>query len=174
MFFVCRDNGLFRYWTPNNIPNFLFAAPVLVHSLAASCTFYAHNPRAVLASTFPFLPQSLLPAAPTFPPSGLPSTPKPAPRPARAPPPPSPFLSPSLTPFVHLHSALTLLLLLASHAQIVLRLCAADPVVWWYAAHLCGAPQGTRERRWGRRWVAYCVGWGAGACVLWAGFLPPA
>ena len=171
---TCRDVGLFRYWTPNNIPNFLFAAPVLALSFAASFAFYAHNPGAVVASTLPFLPSALLPL---LRPAGYDqkiSRSKHLTSAAPPPSPPSPFLSFSLTPFVHLHSALTLLLVFASHTQIVLRLCAADPVMWWYAAHLCSALEGTRERRWGRRWVKYCVVWGAVACALWAGFLPPA
>lgn len=29
------NNGLFKYWTPNNIPNFLFGAPIIVLSLTS-------------------------------------------------------------------------------------------------------------------------------------------
>lgn len=138
------------------IPNFLLAAPVIALSFAASYSFYTHNPRAVISSTLPFLPNSLLPAANL-----------------KAKVAASPFLSPALTPFVHLHSALLVLLVFASHTQIILRLCSSDPVVWWYAAHLCSSGNG-KERVWGRRWVKYCVMWGTVACALWAGFLPPA
>jgi len=160
---------MFKYWTPNNIPNFLLATPVLVLSVAASWTFYAHNPRAIVAVTLPFLPPSLLPPLP----DQVQNKGKGVER-SQPISPPRPFLSPALAPFVHLHSALTLLLVFASHTQIVLRLCASDPVVWWYAAHLCSGPEGTAGRKWGRRWVAYCVVWGGVACAMWAGFLPPA
>lgn len=162
---VNRDVGPFRYWTLQQLPNFLLAAPVLLLSFAASWTYYSHNFLTVLSSTLPFLPLS----PPTQPHR-------------RADP---PFLSPALTPFVHLHTALTLLLLFASHVQIILRLCSSNPVVFWYAAYLVRtdvnvkeggerAGKGEGRTKWGRWWVGYCVVWGVVSTVLWGVFLPPA
>ncbi|KAK4703367.1 GPI mannosyltransferase 2, partial [Phenoliferia sp. Uapishka_3] len=157
--------GPFRYWTVSQIPNFLLASPVLFLSLSASYAFYSRNYAHIARSSIPFLTLPNAPPASSF------------------------FLTPTLTPFIHLHTALTLLLLFASHVQIILRLCTSNPVVFWYAATLVekdvangvdGIMKSHEEskaregRRWGRVWVGYCVVWGTVSTVLWAGFLPPA
>jgi len=139
---ISRDVGPFRYWTLLQLPNFLLASPVLLFSFAASYTYYSSQPRLVISRTLPFLPSSLLPSSPTVPSMSQ-----------RA------FLSPSLLPFIHLHTATTLLLLISSHVQILLRLCIPNPVIWWYAADLLLAEgsEGEGRRRWGKRWIGYCV-----------------
>ncbi|GAA5880863.1 hypothetical protein JCM1840_003303 [Sporobolomyces johnsonii] len=193
------DVGPFRYWTLQQLPNFVLALPVFALSFAASYSYYSSNVLPVLRSTVPFIP--------------LPSRS----RAAEA----RPFLGESLVPYVHLHTATTLLLLVSSHVQIVLRVCATGPTVWWFAADLLLAGEAEREgegegeadtekekdkekaeasrkkndeghegrkekekeatrrttrnrNEWGRRWVAHCVVWGTVAVVLWATFLPPA
>lgn len=151
---ICRNVGLFRYWTLLQIPNFVLAAPVLALSVAASWTFYSHNLRHVLSSTLPFL--CIAPV------SQHDNDPK---RDALS----RPFLSIQLTPFIHLHTALTLMLLFASHVQIILRVSVTNPVIFWFVADLIH----TRSR-WGRRWVTYCLVWGSVSIFLWAGFYPPA
>jgi phosphatidylinositol glycan class V len=50
--------------------------------------------------------------------------------------PPTPPRHPALLPFQILHTALTLLLLFASHTQIALRVAVTDPVVWWNLADM--------------------------------------
>ena len=182
-----RDVGPFHYWTLLQVPNFVLAAPVLVLSLSASWTFYSRNARAVLRSTLPFLPPSLLPA-PAPPPSA--DAELALERPLTAP--ASPHLVEALVPHVHLHTATTLLLVVSAHVQIALRVCATGPVVWWYAAELVErgrgrgqgrgrAEEGEGERegdgaaaRAGRAWVRYVEVWGVVATALWAVFLPPA
>ncbi|GAA6005245.1 hypothetical protein JCM11491_002633 [Sporobolomyces phaffii] len=154
------DVGPFRYWTVQQIPNFVLASPVLALSVSASYTFYTSHPRLVLSRTLPFLVS--------------------APTPSRSN--RRPFLNPVLIPFVHLHTATTLLLVVSSHVQIVLRLCIVNPVVWWYASDLLLAEetsgdggQGWRTRkRWGETWVSYSIVWGTVSIALWALFLPPA
>ncbi|GAA5939639.1 GPI-anchor transamidase GPI18 [Sporobolomyces koalae] len=149
------DVGPFRYWTLQQLPNFILAAPMLVLSFAASWSYYASQPRLVLARSVPFLrlPRSACAPAPKG----------------------RPFLSPALLPFVHLHTATTVMLLVSAHVQIILRLCITNPVVWWYAADLVlDVDKGSRRRAWGARWVTYAVVWGSISVVLWALFLPPA
>ena len=127
-------------------------------SLAASIAFYSHNGPQVLHQTLPFL--FTRPPAPTI----------------------TSFLNPRLTPYVHLHTALTLVLLISSHVQIILRVCITNPVLWWFVADLLGgggereveSKERERRRRWGRWWIGYCIVWGSVAIVLWATFLPPA
>ncbi|GAA5898913.1 uncharacterized protein JCM6883_003469 [Sporobolomyces salmoneus] len=148
--------GPFRYWTLLQLPNFLLASPVLLLSFSASYSYYSSQPRFVRSKTLPFL----FPSSPPPPRSSSDQR--------------RPFLSPALLPFIHLHTATTLLLLVSSHVQIVLRLCIVDPVVWWYAADLVLARDGTEMRRWGERWIWYSVVWGTISIVLWALFLPPA
>lgn len=149
------------------IPNFLLAAPVLALSFAASSSFYRANLALTLRSTLPFLPPNL--ARPSLPPPPPPSPEAPLTHPS----PPTTTLS--LVPLIHLHTLTTLLLLTTAHVQIVLRVCATDPVVWWYAAELVHVSRGEGRSAWGARWVVgYCVGWGTVATGLWAVFLPPA
>lgn len=143
---------------------------MLLASLWASYDFYSHNTQRTLHLTLPFLFSSPAPSSPQR----------------------RPFHCPLLTPYIHLHTALTLLLLFASHTQIILRVCVTNPVLWWFVADLLfdadggGAREGegkkeeeeaaskARRRQWGRRWVGYCVVWGGVSIVLWGGFLPPA
>lgn len=159
--------GLFRYWTLLQLPNFLLAAPLLALSFAASYEFYTQNAAHVISHTLPFLPRSFAGRIKT-------DTSTKETKPTR------PFLSPDLTPFIHLHTALTALLLVASHVQIILRVSAANPVVFWYAADLVQADSESedaaerRRGRWGRWWVGYCVVWGSVSILLWSGFYPPA
>ncbi|EMD32128.1 glycosyltransferase family 76 protein [Gelatoporia subvermispora B] len=137
--------GFLRYWTLPQLPNFLLAAPVLAVLLWSTTYYVLHalNPRlrAVLSGK-------------DFGASAAD---------------PSPFLGSSLAPHA-LHALIfTLLLLLNSHTQIVLRLAASMPFTYWTAARLV-----MESPRWGRWWVAWSVVWGAISVILWAVFLPPA
>ncbi|CDS01042.1 related to GPI18-mannosyltransferase [Sporisorium scitamineum] len=144
--------GLLRYWQPAQLPNFILAAPVL---LAIAYTTHIYYRR----STLPQIAASLLP--PTTTPSA-PST-----------------ISASLTlqatpkaiPYI-LHGVLLgLLLLLASHVQIALRLATPGglPMVWWGTAQAVLLSRLMRMVVVGYLAVQYCM-----AIVLYAGFYPPA
>lgn len=151
-----RDVGPFRYWTLQQLPNFLLAAPVLALSFAASYTYYSSQPHLILSKTLPFI-FTAPPTSTTTPPRRM-------------------FLDLSLLPFIHLHTATTLLLLISSHVQIILRLCIVNPVIWWYATDLVLSTglEAEKRRRWGTRWIWYSVIWGTISIVCWALFLPPA
>lgn len=56
-------------------------------------------------------------------------------------PPPLPWLAPALLPFVLHSAALTLILLLDAHVQILLRLAQTNPAVYWAAAGLMGGDE---------------------------------
>ncbi|GAA5869590.1 hypothetical protein JCM16303_000518 [Sporobolomyces ruberrimus] len=158
------DVGPFRYWTLQQLPNFFLATPLLFLSFSASYTYYSSQPSLVLSKTFPFIFSSPKPS------SSVPNRSR------------RPVLSLELLPFIHLHTATTLLLLISSHVQIILRLCIVNPVVWWYASDLVlsNQTQGDEDgdwrkrKRWGERWVKYCIVWGTLSVVCWALFLPPA
>ncbi|KAI0036870.1 GPI mannosyltransferase 2 [Vararia minispora EC-137] len=133
------NNGFLRYWTPAQLPNILLAAPLLTLLLTFSLSHLMH-----------FLPDLL-------------RTPQAAPRA------PTPFLSASLAPYAIHTLILSLVLLLASHTQIALRLASALPTTSWAAARLL-----VERPRVGRAWITWGVGWGAVSVVLWTTFLPPA
>ena len=80
---------------------------------------------------------------------------------------------PRLTPLYLHHVGMTVLLLLSSHTQIVLRVCSGDAVLWWSVARLVFEDDG-RVTRVGRWWIGWVVVWGAVSIVLWAGHYPPA
>ncbi|GAA6033138.1 hypothetical protein JCM8097_002964 [Rhodosporidiobolus ruineniae] len=157
----------FAYWTPLQLPNFALAAPVLLLSFSTLYRFYRSNLPSIVRFTLPFLPPSLLP--PSTPPRKDRDPLRPLTHPA------SPEQTATLTPYMHLYLATSLLLLTTAHVQIALRICASEPVAWWGAAELV-LLSSTRGggRQWGRRWVGYCVVWGTVSVVLWAVFLPPA
>lgn len=185
-----RNVGPFRYWTWQQLPNFVLAAPVLITSLLASWTYYSHNTKQAVRATLPFLPAAASPS-PLVTSTSIddthtgpewrkePGSSDDAEDRASA---SHPFLSPALLPFVHLHTALTLLLLVSAHVQIILRVCVTNPVLFWFVA--AGGVGGTtsldRNASQGHcaltttRWIVYCVTWGSVSVVLWACFLPPA
>ncbi|KAG1799794.1 glycosyltransferase family 76 protein [Suillus plorans] len=141
--------GFLRYWTVSNIPNFMFALPVLLN-VFAFCWFYLSNLPAIIPHIAPRIRSKK----------------------NDVPPPPqldSPFLSPSLLPHVLHALALTLILTFNAHVQISLRLLPSLPLTYWAAARLM-----LDLPKWGKAWVTWSVLWGALSCVLWAVFLPPA
>ncbi|KAF8894928.1 hypothetical protein CPB84DRAFT_1782666 [Gymnopilus junonius] len=80
-----------------------------------------------------------------------------------------PFENPSITPHVIHALILTSILVFASHTQIILRLAASMPLVYWAAAWLF-----LEHPSWARLWVTWSVLWSMISTILWAAFLPPA
>ncbi|KAG6854051.1 hypothetical protein C0991_011029 [Blastosporella zonata] len=138
------DNGFLRYWTPAQIPNFVIAAPPLVLLLI----FSLHN-----------LNKALIPAMRArFDGVELPKAEQ-----------NRPFQTLAITPHLIHSLVMCVTLLFFSHTQIVLRLAAALPTLYWAAAWLF-----IREGRWGRLWVWWSIIWGLVSVGLWVAFLPPA
>ncbi|KAG6857278.1 hypothetical protein H0H87_007111 [Tephrocybe sp. NHM501043] len=135
------DNGFLRYWTPAQIPNFIIGAPPLVLLIV----FSVHN----LRKTF-------LPAVTSRLFGGEERT-------------ETPLETLAITPHLIHSLVMCITLLFFSHTQIVLRLAAALPALYWAAAWLF-----IREGRWGRVWVRWSIVWGLISVGLWVAFLPPA
>ncbi|KAI0776922.1 GPI mannosyltransferase 2 [Trametes elegans] len=162
--------GFLRYWTVQQLPNFLLGAP----PLALLFTFTVRYIRLALVPRLTALfrngkrtpsPTPIGAPAPSVPESALStldaSTTWDGER--------TPFLARTIAPHVIHALALTLLLLFASHTQIVLRQAASMPLTYWAAAWLL-----VERPAFGRLWVGWSLLWGAVSCVLWAVFLPPA
>ncbi|KAL1735690.1 glycosyltransferase family 76 protein [Schizophyllum commune] len=174
--------GFLRYWTLQQLPNFVIAAPPLasitafawwhlrrtVPGYAAVLGGYAVKGKPAAALLSPAAPAtSSASAASTSPASSATS----ASYTARTTTSPSltPFLSPALTPLVLHATFMALVLIFASHVQIVLRFAAAMPATYWAGAWLL-----VRYPRTGKLWVGWSVVWGALSVLLWVAFLPPA
>ncbi|KAI0667402.1 GPI mannosyltransferase 2 [Trametes maxima] len=144
------NGGLLRYWTLQQLPNFLLGAPPLLLLFAFALRYVrrALAPRLAISALGPVSTTATTTLNDRH---------------------PSPFLSSSIAPHVIHALILSLLLLFASHTQIVLRQAASMPVTYWAAAWLC-----VERPVFGRWWVGWSVVWGALSCVLWAVFLPPA
>ncbi|OSX66590.1 glycosyltransferase family 76 protein [Postia placenta MAD-698-R-SB12] len=146
------NSGFMRYWTPQQLPNFLISAPVLVLLLGYS----VHHIRRALIPRLQALLSSRTHISKI---RTLQSTISSH----------SPFLSPSVAPHAIHAFIFTLMLLFTAHTQIVLRLAASMPFTYWAAAWLL-----VEHPLWGKRWVTWSVVWGAVSVVLWATFMPPA
>ncbi|PIL32605.1 hypothetical protein GSI_05308 [Ganoderma sinense ZZ0214-1] len=155
--------GLLRYWTPQQLPNFVLGAPPLALLFAYTLHYLrsAFLPRlhALVSSPSSSPASSLDPSEKSGDDTGAPSS-------ART---PSAFLHPSLAPHVVHALIMVLLLLFASHTQIILRVAASMPCIYWAAAWLL-----VERPALGRWWIGWSIVWGAVSCVLWAAFLPPA
>ena len=79
------------------------------------------------------------------------------------------FKSLTIDPHVIHATILCLILLLASHTQIILRLAGSMPLTYWAAAWLL-----SKHQTLGRLWVTWSVLWSLISIVLWSTFLPPA
>lgn len=136
--------GWLRYWTLQQLPNFLLAAPVLLASLTLTLAWLKTHPAAL--RTLGLLPT-------------LPSSP------------PLPFLDRAeLLPWVLHWLALTLLALFVMHVQVATRFLASQcaPFYWFLASLVLESPSSSVSRL-TRLWFAAYLLLGA---LLFPNFLP--
>ncbi|KIO23823.1 glycosyltransferase family 76 protein [Tulasnella calospora MUT 4182] len=173
------DVGFLRYWRPSQIPNFLFAAPVMILLLGTSWKevrdaiinalegWNSYNGKRIgIEKRLQSAAQRVISCTPGGKVVG-----------AEAPQRPRLNILGSFTTLPHaIHCLIfSLILLFASHVQIVLRLSSAMPYTYWAAASLMMQYKGSDGgRNWARIWVVYVVTWSFVSMVLWAAFLPPA
>ncbi|KAG5646289.1 hypothetical protein DXG03_003886 [Asterophora parasitica] len=148
--------GFLRYWSPSQIPNFILGAPPLALLIAFSVSRLVIIAPGVLASLRGSPQASVVPDAHALAPT-------------------------SILPHI-LHTLfMCTTLLFFSHTQIVLRLAAALPTLYWGAAWLLVRDLDAGNHRktshgwpWGKIWVWWSALWGTASLALWAAFLPPA
>lgn len=133
------DIGFLRYWTLSQLPNFLIASPSLLLIFAFA---FHHLTNAPLLA--PDRKSARLPFE-------------------------TAFQNSSITPHAIHAIIFASILLFTSHTQIVLRLAASMPLVYWAATWLL-----VYHPTFGQLWILWSVLWGAISIILWAAFLPPA
>jgi len=142
--------GFLRYWSLPQIPNFLIATPPLMLLLA----FSFHH---LVWAFFPLLRFRFLSS------SSLPHVE-----------PTSPFLTSTITPHIIHTIFISFTLLFFSHTQIILRLAAALPTIYWAAAWLLVVSPKKPWARCASLWLWWSVLWSFISVGLWAAFMPPA
>ncbi|KAI9330271.1 GPI mannosyltransferase 2 [Zopfochytrium polystomum] len=163
------NNGFLRYWTAQQLPNFLLAAPMLAISAAGARRYAQAHGRDTIAALARLLPSRggrlrRRSATVTTQPPGLRAD----------------------LPFYALWAALSLYALLFMHVQVVTRLFTSVPAMYWFCAETVSAAARVRRngggddgRKQKGAWLAdallfYFVGYGAVTIVLFANFYPPA
>jgi GPI mannosyltransferase 2 len=142
------DVGLFRYWTPAQLPNYVLAAPSLALLLWASWTHLKRHGY----DKFYNISQAVR-----------------APNPNRDETTDSLLTSRQITPHAIHAFVLCLILIFASHTQIVLRLSSSLPFTYWAAARLW-----VEKPHLAKWWTGWTALWSTISLVTWGLFLPPA
>ncbi|KAJ1815789.1 ER membrane glycoprotein subunit of the GPI transamidase complex-like protein, partial [Coemansia sp. RSA 2598] len=167
------DVGFLRYYSLQQLPNFLLAAPMILLSVAGIWSYAAHD-LARIASLGWIQRKRKHKHKP-----GLKPNPNPNPNaeaaPALAPAAPEAYFGRGILPHVYLWAVLLLVATTSMHVQVITRFFSGLPVVFWFAGHAVASAQLDANRRW-VRWavVGYFVGYGLVGVVLFSNFFPPA
>ncbi|KAJ1726258.1 ER membrane glycoprotein subunit of the GPI transamidase complex-like protein [Coemansia biformis] len=140
------DVGLLRYYTWQQLPNFLLAAPMVVLSAAGLAAYALHDPLrlATLGRR-----RSRRRCDQARPPA---------------------FFGDALLPHVYLWALLLAVATTTMHVQVITRFFSSVPAVFWFAAHVvAGGGRGAR-----RAVAGYFAGYGLAGVVLFSCFFPPA
>lgn len=140
--------GLFRYWTPSQLPNFLLAAPSLAVIIWASWTHMKRRGFKDLQNIALSLGVDIRDSKETD----------------------DSLLSVDpITPHAIHALVLCTILIFASHVQIILRLSSSLPFTYWATARLW-----VEEPNIAKWWTGWSVLWTVISIIAWGLFLPPA
>ncbi|KAJ2824996.1 ER membrane glycoprotein subunit of the GPI transamidase complex-like protein [Coemansia erecta] len=145
------DVGFLRYYTLQQLPNFLLAAPMIVLSVAGLYTYVAHDPLRFATLGWRRSSRS---AASNNSSAELATA----------------FLGDRLLPHVYLWALLVAIGVTTMHVQMITRMFSGVPAVFWFAAHAVAV--GRRATQWAV--TGYFVGYGLAGVVLFSNFFPPA
>ncbi|KND00381.1 GPI-anchor transamidase GPI18 [Spizellomyces punctatus DAOM BR117] len=145
------NNGFLRYYRPQQIPNFVLAAPIFTISVAGIREYVKHDPLRFVSIGFRRSTRNG---------NGTNWV----------------IFSSHLLPYVYLWTFLTFYCATMMHVQVVVRFFTSMPCVYWFAAYLVlGNVEGRRQgSQWGKAILTYFVLYGMVTTVLFANFLPPA
>lgn len=139
--------GFLRYWTPNNIPNFLFAFPTLAIMWKSGCHYSYYLPKSVKDKT----------DTPDFGESERQVFRK----------------IEYLSPYLNVQLVMFFACLATWHVQIITRVGSCLPVVYWYTAEMLLSTQ-LSEVKTGKVIVRYFMTWIVVQGIFFSAFLPPA
>lgn len=140
------NNGFLRYWTPNNIPNFLFAAPTLAIMFASGRYYASTLPARAAAVPSPAIgdrERSWL------------------------------RRSEYLGPYLVIQAIMFVACLLFWHVQIITRVGTCLPAVYWYTAEMLMSTRADEVKR-GKLVARYFMVWIVVQGVFFSAFMPPA
>ncbi|KAI9506725.1 GPI mannosyltransferase 2 [Coemansia spiralis] len=147
------DIGFLRYYTVNQIPNFVLAAPMAVLSVAGLWTYTTWDPLRIVTLGMQrrtevqnSTRQALLRSA---------------------------YFGDGLLPHMYLWALLLAVAVTTMHVQMVARFFSSVPAVFWFAAHVVVGDK-QRQKYWRRMVVGYFAGYGLAGVVLFSNFFPPA
>lgn len=139
--------GFLRYWTPNNIPNFLFAFPTLAVMWKSGCYYSYYLPKSIKENTStPDISEherAILRKIEYF----------------------SPYLAVQLVMFFAC--------LLSWHVQIITRIGSCLPVIYWYTAEMLTSTQLSQVKT-GKIIARYFMVWIVVQGIFFSAFMPPA
>ncbi|KAJ2236224.1 ER membrane glycoprotein subunit of the GPI transamidase complex-like protein [Coemansia sp. RSA 1722] len=143
------DVGFLRYYTLQQAPNFLLAAPMIVLSVAGLWVYAAHDRTRFVS--LGWVQRTPAAAASTG------------------------YFDRRLLPHMYLWAVLLFVATTSMHVQVITRFFSGLPVVFWFAGHAVAAASLDPNRRW-VQWavVGYFVGYGLVGAVLFSNFFPPA
>ncbi|VVT58154.1 uncharacterized protein SAPINGB_P006064 [Magnusiomyces paraingens] len=168
--------GFLKYWTSNNIGNFLFAVPTLILILASTIYYYRQNERywrisisrtgraPVIPKTAPLNKLKKKKKGKTV--SHQPDR-KPLQNTALT---YAPYL---MTPYLLVAGTLAISAVFVWHVQIITRVASCLPTIYWYTAELLSSTR-VRDVKIGKLIVRYFVIWIVVQGIFFAAFLPPA
>lgn len=166
--------GFLKYWTPNNIPNFLFSMPTLIIILASIVHYYKQNEGYWRLSIVPSgRPLKRTSKKKEKSKAGWGSR-RNSGHGVMSPPNRVLTYAPShMTPYLIVSGVLAMSALLVWNVQIITRVASCLPTVYWYTAEKLTSTR-VRDVKVGRAIVRYFVIWIVIQGIFFAAFLPPA
>ncbi|KAI8929928.1 GPI mannosyltransferase 2 [Entophlyctis helioformis] len=175
------DNGLFKYYTLQQLPNFVLAAPIAAISMAGIVAYARSYTSAFLSLGFVSNGKHDKPQMPSIrkPTAAPPGTPALQLTPSSLPPPLAAL------PFIYLWTGMLVICLSSMHVQVIIRFFTSVPPLYWYLASLLTPHPPTSSSiglspalplqassRLGL--MIYLVVYPLVGAILFANFLPPA
>ena len=147
------NNGFLKYFTLQQLPNFILASPIILLSLFGIYKYSASNMHRFLSIGF----DNRTSKASRF---------------------NSEYLSDDVLPFVYLWTVMLFLCVTTMHVQVILRFFTSVPPLFWFLGHLFGKHSSKNNPNYQgllRKFIFYYfVAYPSIGAILFANFLPPA
>lgn len=141
--------GFLKYWTPNNIPNFLFALPTLI-LMTLSCWYFLRTPKYIDVKIDDSDPDEIANVNKV-----------------------SEFATYSMTPYILISGVMMFSALFVWHVQTITRIASCIPIIYWFGAEMITSSD-LKQVKIGKAIVQYFFVWIIIQGIFYASFLPPA